>query len=272
MTTPLFLVDAFADEPFSGNPAAICLLEAPDAKDARAKDETWMQLVAREMNQAETAFLVPRAGDSEFGLRWFTPRAEVALCGHATLASAHVLRETGRVSGRAPIRFHTKSGVLTASGDGENIVLDFPSTPAAAKDAPPALVEAIGARPIHTARTPFDWLLELGNAAEVRALAPDLARIGELKDVRGVIVTARSDDPRFDFVSRFFAPAVGVPEDPVTGSAHCALTPHFAAKLGKTEMRAFQASERGGALTVRLAGDRVHLIGKAITTVRGALA
>ncbi len=271
MSAPLFIVDAFTAERFAGNPAAVCLLEADDP---RSRDTSFMQSLGREMNLAETAFPVPRggAGGTDFDLRWFTPEAEVALCGHATLASVHVLRETGRVAANATLRFHTKSGVLTATANGAEITLDFPATPAAETTAPPALLAAVGARPVFVGRTRFDWLLELGSAAEVRALRPDLAKIAEAKDVRGVIVCARSDDARFDFISRFFAPAVGVPEDPVTGSAHCALTPHFARILGKTEMTALQASRRTGVVRVRLAGDRVLLSGRAVTVVRGALA
>lgn len=254
-------VDAFAERPFTGNPAAVCVLE-------RAADERWMQDVAREMNLAETAFLYPEQG--AWRLRWFTPAVEVDLCGHATLASAHVLWETSRLAAADPARFLSRSGPLTATRRGEWIELDFPSKPAAPHAPPPGLLEALGVAAVHTGRSAFDWLVEVASADVVRGAQPDFGALRRVP-ARGVIVTARADTPEVDFVSRFFAPAVGVDEDPVTGSAHCTLTPYWARELGKTEMTAFQASARGGVVRVELRGDRVGLGGKAVTVLRGEL-
>jgi len=254
-------VDAFTDRPFSGNPAAVCLL--PQAGDAQ-----WMQLVAAEMNLAETAFLVRRPDG--FGLRWFTPNCEVDLCGHATLASAHALWEDGQLAPGAAARFHTRSGVLTAELRDGTIWLDFPATPAASVPEPPDFADLLGAAPRYVRRTPYDYLVELESEASVRRLDPDLGRLARLP-VRGVIVTAVSADPARHFVSRFFAPAAGIPEDPVTGSAHCALGPFWGERLGGTELTGYQASRRGGTVRVRLAGDRVHLGGQAVTVLRGEL-
>ena len=208
-----------------------------------------------------------------YHLRWFTPAAEVDLCGHATLAAAHVLWETGQLPAWESARFLTKSGLLTCEREGAWIRMDFPATLAQPADPPPALVAALGyPKLIFSGRTRFDYLLVLADEAAVRALSPDFARMSELDNVRGVIATAPSQSPDFDFVSRFFAPAVGVPEDPVTGSAHCALAPYWAERLGKTEMVAWQASQRGGCVKVRVAqGDRVHLAGQAVTILRGTL-
>jgi PhzF family phenazine biosynthesis protein len=264
----LLQIDAFTSEPFAGNPAAVCFLPAP-------RDEAWMQHVAREMNLSETAFLSRRmdaAGHPDgFDLRWFTPTAEVALCGHATLASAHGCWETGELPQGETARFHTKSGLLTAERRGEWIELDFPATPDAPAEPPPALAGALGAKPVYVGKSRFDYLIELGSEAEVRALAPDFARLRALP-VRGVMVTSRASTPGFDFVSRFFAPAVGVDEDPVTGSSHCCLTPFWSRRLGKTELTARQLSARGGTLRLRLAGDRVKLGGQAVTVLHGELA
>lgn len=260
-TQPFTQVDAFTDRPFGGNPAAVCLL--PTARDAG-----WMQLVAREMNLAETAFLV-RAADG-FDLRWFTPGLEVDLCGHATLASAHVLWEEGHLESAETARFHTRSGLLTANRRDGLIWLDFPGTPAVAASAPAGLAEILGATPHWVGRSPFDWVVELETDATVRGLDPELSRIARI-DARGVIVTARADDGRHDFVSRFFAPAAGVPEDPVTGSAHCALAPFWAERLGRTDLVGYQASARGGTVRTRLMGDRVLLGGSAVTVARGEL-
>ncbi|HUF36662.1 MAG TPA: PhzF family phenazine biosynthesis protein [Gemmatimonadales bacterium] len=252
-------VDAFTDRPFAGNPAAVCLLGA-------TRDTEWMQQVAREMNLAETAFLVPRPDG--FGLRWFTPGVEVDLCGHATLASAHVLWEEERLGSGDTARFHTRSGLLTAARSEGLIWLDFPVTPAEPVPPPAQLAETLGAVPLWAGRSPFDWLVELESAAVVRALDPDLSRLARI-EARGVIVTARADDGRHDFVSRFFAPAAGVPEDPVTGSAHCALAPFWAERLGRTELAGYQASSRGGTVRTRLRGERVLLGGEAVTVARG---
>lgn len=252
-------VDAFATRPFRGNPAAVCVLPGP-------RDPEWMQLVAREMNLAETAFLVERPDG--YDLRWFTPGIEVDLCGHATLAGAHVLWEEQRLAPGDTARFHTRSGLLTASRRDGLIWLDFPATPAVPTDPPAQLAQTLGATPRWVGRSPFDWLVELESDAVVRGLDPELSRLARI-DARGVIVTARAEDGQHDFVSRFFAPAAGVPEDPVTGSAHCALAPFWAERLGRTELSGYQASERGGTVQTRLVGDRVLLGGSAVTVIRG---
>jgi len=258
----LLQIDAFTAEPFRGNPAAVCFLD-------RERDDAWLGNVAAEMNLSETAFLLPR--QDGWSLRWFTPVAEVKLCGHATLASAHALWEEGAIAASDTARFHTLSGVLTASRDGDFIELDFPAKREEEIAPPAGLLDALGAvHPRHVGRNEFDYLVELESEEEVRALRPDFAVLRQLP-VRGVIVTSRAATGGFDFVSRFFAPAVGVDEDPVTGSAHCCLTPYWAARLGKSELRAWQASARGGALRVRLAGDRVKLAGHAVTVMRGEL-
>jgi len=258
---PCWQVDAFTDRPFAGNPAAVVWLDA-DA------DPAWMQKVAAEMNLAETAF-VRRLADG-YSLRWFTPKVEVDLCGHATLGSAHVLWASGTVTEEV-LRFHTRSGVLTCSRDGLLIELDFPATPPTEAAVDPAVMSALGASSsVYFGRSRFDVLVQLPSVAELRSLQPDLRKLAAT-DARGVIVTAESDDPKYDFISRFFAPRCGVDEDPVTGSAHCALTPYWAEKLGKTTLTAFQASERGGVLYLRLNGDRVILGGQAVTVWEGHL-
>ncbi len=261
MPFPLFQVDAFTDRPFAGNPAAVCLLTEP-------ADAAWMQRVAAEMNLSETAFLHPD-GDA-YRLRWFTPAVEVELCGHATLASAHILWEQGRLRPEAPARFQTRSGLLTAVRRGDAVELDFPANPAEPCAAPDGLADALGAAPRFVGRSRFDYLVELENEAAVRATRPDFARLAALP-VRGVIVTAASAAVGFDFISRFFCPAVGVNEDPVTGSSHCTLGPFWRTRLGKDEMTAFQASARGGLIGVRVEGARVRLSGKAVTVLRGEL-
>jgi PhzF family phenazine biosynthesis protein len=261
MPMPLFIVDAFAAAPFAGNPAAVCL---PD----RPRDDGWMQRVAGEMNLSETAFPLPE-GDG-WRLRWFTPAVEVALCGHATLATAHVLWQTGRAAPDRPLHFHTKSGPLTARREGAWIELDFPALPSRPCEAPPGLAEALGAELAWVGNYGLDYLCEVADEATLRGLRPDMQRLAGLK-TRGVTVTSRPAGAEYDFVSRFFAPAAGVPEDPVTGSAHCALAPFWAARLGKTEMVGRQASRRGGEVRVRAAGDRVMLGGQAVTVVRGEI-
>lgn len=261
MGTKMIQVDAFTDRAFGGNPAAVCLLNGP-------RDDAWMQQVGREMNLSETAFLLKR--EDGFSLRWFTPAVEVDLCGHATLASAHALWEEGIAPAGAPLRFHTRSGLLMAEQRGDLIELDFPATPESACEAPAGLVEALGVEPLRIGKNLFDYLVLLKDAGAVRRAAPDLGRLGKIS-ARGVIVTAASDDPRFDFVSRFFAPAAGIDEDPVTGSAHCCLAPFWQARLGKAEMDAYQASARGGVLKVRVEGDRVKIGGRAVTVLRGEL-
>ena len=261
MSLRITQVDSFTNRPFAGNPAGVCILP-------KAADEKWMLKVASEMNLAETAFLVPQRDG--YDLRWFTPTVEVDLCGHATLASAHVLWEDGHIKRSEQARFHTKSGLLTADARDSWIELDFPATPATPADAPPGLAEALGAKPQFVGRSRFDYLVELEDEATVRGLDPDLGAIARVP-ARGVIVTSPADKGKYDFVSRFFAPQSGVPEDPVTGSAHCALAPYWGAKLGKRELMAFQASARGGELRLRLAGDRVRLGGQAVTVLRGEL-
>lgn len=262
MAVPIWQVDAFTDRPFSGNPAAVCLLD-------HERDATWMQSVAAEMNLSETAF-VRRLADG-YELRWFTPAVEVDLCGHATLASAHALWYAGVASPDEPIRFHTRSGVLTASRDADLIHLDFPATPAVECQPPAALLDALAVnQPVFIGKTPFDKFLVVSSADVVRSLRPDFPRLASERN-RGVIVTASSDDPRFDFISRYFAPAAGIDEDPVTGSAHCCLGPYWSQRLGKTELVGFQASERGGIVHVRVAGDRVILGGQAVLVLKGEL-
>lgn len=261
MMTPLYHVDAFTNQPFSGNPAAVCVLPEP-------ADPAWMQNLALDMNLSETAFVHPIEGG--FGLRWFTPTVEVALCGHATLASAHVLWEDRGFDRSQPIRFHTKSGWLICTQEPNGISMDFPSKPLTPADPPPGLLESLGVRAVTVGSNKMDYLVEVESEAVVRAAAPDFKLLATV-DARGVIVTARSDSEDFDFVSRFFAPAAGVDEDPVTGSAHCALGPYWSAKLGKAKMTARQLSARGGTVTVRVESDRTHLGGQAVTVATGEL-
>jgi PhzF family phenazine biosynthesis protein len=227
-----------------------------------------MQKVAREMNLSETAFLWKL--EEGFSLRWFTPAVEVELCGHATLASAHILWEIGLLAPEEPARFHTLSGLLTATKGARGIEMNFPATPEAPAGAPPELIEALGVEPRYVGRNIFDYLVEVGSEKMVRSLRPNLALLREVP-TRGVIVTGLASSPGFDFVSRFFAPRVGVDEDPVTGSSHCCLGPFWAGRLGKSEMVAYQASERGGTVRVRVDGDRVYIGGQAVTVLRGEL-
>ena len=262
MSFPIFQVDAFADGPFSGNPAAVVLLPA-------AAETAWMHKVAAEMNLSETAFLTRRA-EGEFDLRWFTPAVEVDLCGHATLASAHALWQGGYAPDSAPLQFHTKSGVLTATPDDGWIELDFPATHVTSAEAPAGLLDALRAQATYVGRSKFDYLVEVGSEDIVRDLTPDFAALRTLP-VRGVIVTSQASTPGWDFVSRFFAPGSGIDEDPVTGSAHCALTPYWSTKLGKTDFTARQLSARGGTLRLSLVGDRVRLRGQATSVLRGEL-
>ncbi len=254
-------VDAFTDRPFRGNPAAVCWLEndAPD---------DWMQAVAAEMNLSETAFI--RRQHEGYSLRWFTPLVEVPLCGHATLASAHVLWTEQFHSLDQSIHFHTRSGVLRCNWQDGLIEMDFPATPAYAVDPPVGLLESLGVSPVFVGKSQFDHLVVVENAQQVRSLSPNFERMKTVS-TRGVMVTSRSDDSRYDFISRFFAPAVGIDEDPVTGSAHCCLGPYWADKIGKTTMTAFQASARGGVVQVRVLGDRVILGGHAVTVWQGEL-
>ena len=262
MNQRIVQVDAFATEPFTGNPAAVCVLDGP-------RDERWMRNVASEMNLSETAFLVRE--DGLFNLRWFTPAAEVDLCGHATLASAHVLWEDGHLGADAEARFSTRSGELKARRTDRGIELNFPALFAEPCDAPAGLLEALGLESASAiARSRFDYLVEVDSEKTVRGLAPDYGRLQRV-NARGVMVTAKSEHEGYDFVSRFFAPRVGVDEDPVTGSAHCALAPWWCTKLGRNELVGFQASPRGGLVGVRTEGDRVALIGSAVTVMVGEL-
>jgi predicted PhzF superfamily epimerase YddE/YHI9 len=254
---PLHLVDAFANGRYTGNPAAISLLTSP-------AEPTWMQQVAMEMNQAETAFLTPDADG--YGLRWFTPTVEVDLCGHATLAAAHFLYSTGRATGS--VRFMTKSGVMTAEQMGEEIELDFPAEPplAAQLPAPQTWLETT---PLWTGANRLDWFVRLGSAEALRGLRPNFSEIAALGR-RGLIVTAEGDEG-YDFMSRCFFPQSGIDEDPVTGSAHCALSPYWSGELGRPSLVGYQASRRGGIVGVEFRGDRVRLRGRAITTLEGWL-
>jgi len=260
-TLDLYQIDAFTDRPFAGNPAAVCFLPGP-------AEERWMQDVAREMNLSETAFLYP--DDGGYRLRWFTPAVEVELCGHATLASAHALWETGRFGIGETARFQTLSGLLTADRSGDWIELDFPARSAEPVEPPPGLLEAMGTDPVFIGKSRYDYFLELPDEDAVRATAPDFGILRSLP-VRGIIVTARGTSNPFDFVSRFFAPGSGVDEDPVTGSAHCTLAPYWTARLGRDELLAYQASARGGVVRVRVVGDRVRLGGQAVTVLQGNL-
>lgn len=262
MAIRIVQVDAFTNKPFAGNPAAVCVL--PQA----APDE-WMRHVAREMNLSETAFLTPCEGG--YRLRWFTPAVEVDLCGHATVASAHVLWQDGHLPAGRQARFHTRSGLLLADQRGEWIELDFPAKAVAAAPAPAELLPALGIpQAVFVGRNEFDYFLEVDSEDTLRRLTPDHSTLRKLP-VRGVIVTARAQTGEFDFVSRFFAPGSGIDEDPVTGSAHCALGPYWSERLGKRELTAFQASARGGVVRVRLQGDRVILGGQAVTVMTGEL-
>jgi len=260
MTIPLFHVDAFTERPFAGNPAAVCLLPV-------WKGDGWLQAVAREMILSETAFLVKQP--DHFDLRWFTPTVEVDLCGHATLASAHVLWQQRQATGDE-IRFSTRSGILKAIRHGNDIELDFPLKPEEEAAAPPGLLEALGVSAKYVGKNQFDYLVEVESEAILRGMAPDFKRLATVP-VRGIIVTSRSTDPKFDFVSRFFAPAAGIDEDPVTGSAHCCLGDFWRKRLGKTEFVAFQASARGGVVKVRVTKDRAFLRGMAVTVAGGEL-
>lgn len=264
MSLPIYVVDAFASEPFTGNPAGVCLLDQP-------RDAGWLQSIAAEMNHAETAFVLWQG--AAWSLRWFTPKLEVDLCGHATLASAHVLWESGRLGLEHPAHFDTRSGRLTCVRRGAWIEMDFPAEPPIDDaDALAELAAALGVQGnvIGGKRNRMDYLVEVGDEPTLRGIAPDFGRLARLP-VRGVIVTARAQDARFDFVSRFFAPAVGVNEDPVTGSAHCCLGPYWSAKLRRTEMVGYQASTRGGTVRVSVCGDRVKLAGQAVSVLHGQL-
>jgi PhzF family phenazine biosynthesis protein len=261
MNLPLFLVDAFTDHAFAGNPAAVCLLPS-------WRDDHWLGAVASEMNLSETAYLVKNP--DSFDLRWFTPKVEVDLCGHATLASAHVLWEQGAAKTDEEIRFSTKSGILKAQRNGDDMELDFPVKQEEPAQAPAGLVEALNVKPLYVGKNQFDYLLELESETVLRAIAPDFKRLATIP-VRGIIVTCSSASPKFDFVSRFFAPGSGVDEDPVTGSAHCCLGAFWQKRLGKSAFVAYQASARGGVVKVRIENGRAFLGGKAVTVAKGEL-
>jgi PhzF family phenazine biosynthesis protein len=265
VSLPIYQVDAFSERPFAGNPAGVCLLPSDDP---RAADAGWQQDVAREMNLSETAFLRPRA--EGFDLRWFTPVMEVDLCGHATLAAAHILFERGLLAADGEARFHTASGLLTAVRREDWLELDFPAEPAESVEAPPALREALGVPALFVGRNRLDYLVEVDSEDTVRSLRPDFGRLRALRE-RGVMVTSRARSRNYDFVSRFFAPGAGIDEDPVTGSAHCCLGPYWGERLGRTELTGYQASARGGLVRVRLAGPRVKLVGRAVTVITGEL-
>ena len=262
MAIRIVQVDAFTSKPFAGNPAAVCVLPEP-------APEQWMRDVAREMNVSETAFLTPR--DGGYQLRWFTPAVEVDLCGHATVASAHVLWQDAHLPAGQQARFHTRSGLLLADRRGEWIELDFPAKAVEAAPAPAELLPALGiAQAAFVGKNAFDYFVEVDSEETLRGLHPDHSTLRKLP-VRGIIVTARPAGGDFDFLSRFFAPGSGIDEDPVTGSAHCALGPYWSGRLGKRELTAYQASARGGVVRVRLQGDRVILGGQAVTVMTGEL-
>lgn len=263
MNPDLFQVDSFTDQPFSGNPAGVCLLAEPQA-------DSWMVALAREMNLSETAFLWPEG--SGYRLRWFTPKVEVALCGHATLAAAHILWQQRLQPRNQKLSFNTLSGTLTAAIENDAwIALDFPARQVVAADAPPVLLTALGLGEVtFVGRFRNTYLIEVANEAQVREIVPNFEALLQV-DCRSVAVTAKAGSPPFDFVSRYFAPAVGINEDPVTGSVHCALAPYWEARLHKPEMLAYQASARGGILRVRPQGGRVILLGQAVTVFEGLL-
>jgi len=262
MKTRIFQVDAFTNEPFAGNPAAVCMLNAP-------ADETWMQNVAAEMNLSETSFLLPQ--DDGWNLRWFTPTVEVKLCGHATLASAHVLWEAGYLTPDNEARFHTHSGLLTAVRKGEWIEMDFPAQPVEkVVEVTHGLAEALGIGIVRAYWVGWTQLVEVESESAVRQMSPDFAAM-KTEPFGSAIVTATSDSQDYDFVSRFFAPGLGIDEDPVTGAAHCCLGPFWARRLGKNQLVGYQASKRGGVVKVAIAGERVKLSGQAVTTLRGEL-
>lgn len=261
MRLPLFHVDAFTDRPFSGNPAAVCLL-------GEWKADQILLAIAGEMNLPETAFLVQRNG--RFDLRWFTPKVEVDLCGHGSLAAAHVLWQQRLVSPTSEILFWTRSGIVKARWTGGAIELDFPLTPAEKASLPPGLSDALGVQPIYEGKSRFDYLIEVESEAALRRMAPDFKRLAAIA-ARGVIVTSRSSEPRFDFVSRFFSPAAGINEDPVTGSAHCCLGDFWRTRLNKSNFLAYQASERGGIVRLRVTENRAFLGGSAVIVTNGEL-
>ncbi len=266
MSIRIWQVDAFAAVPFTGNPAAVCILDEQPA-------DHWMQNVAAEMNLSETAFVVPLKEADKFHLRWFTPVGEVDLCGHATLASAHTLVEQKYVDPGRPIRFQTRSGELLCQHDGGRITMDFPgiATETRASDTVTnQIVDAIGVDATEVWETTFDMMVVLKDAQSVRVLSPDFASLAKIV-TRGVMVTAKSDTKDYDFISRFFAPRHGINEDPVTGSAHCCLAPYWSGRLGRASLIGFQASRRGGTVHCEVTRPRVKLAGTAVTVMEGQL-
>lgn len=253
----IYTVDSFTSKPFSGNPAAVCILKE-DIVDQLKQD------IASEMNLPETAFILP--GDEGFGLRWFTPTTEVDLCGHATLAAAHVLWESGVKDKNETVTFHTRSGVLLVRKVRGLIEMEFPREDVVKTDCPREIKEGLNAEILFCGRNRMDYFAEVGSEDRLRSLVPDMASLSKL-DSRGLIVTSRSGE--YDFISRFFAPQSGIPEDPVTGSAHCALGPYWSEKLEKSVLRAFQASHRGGKIYVGVTNDKVTLAGNAVTVMCG---
>ena len=260
MPLPLFIVDAFASNPFTGNPAAVCLLD-------RERDDAWLQAFAGEMNLSETAYVLPRADG--WSLRWFTPLVEVELCGHATLATSHVLWETGRLQCDAPAIFHTRSGKLVCRREDQWIAMDFPAEPPHEVEWMADLIDGLGVRPLFVGRNRMDVIACLDSEQAVRDVVANQTALGRIK-CRGIIITARSSGS-YDFVSRAFFPSCGVPEDPVCGSAHCCLGPFWQERLGKSELVGHQVSQRGGIVRVQCNGKRVTLSGKAITILNGKL-
>ena len=257
----IFQVDAFTDKPFAGNPAGVCVLP-------EERDDKWMQNVAREMNLSETAFLLKRA--EGFNLRWFTPMVEVELCGHATLASAHILWENGFLKPRERARFQTRSGILTAEQKGDWIELDFPLLPDRSAPAPRGLAKALGIKPLYVGKSRFDYIVDVRSEKTLRGMHPDFSLLRKIP-IRGLIVTARASTKPFDFVCRMFAPRVGIDEDPVTGSAFCCLGPFWNDRLKKNQLLAYQASARGGIVRVVVGPKRVVIAGKAVTVLRADL-
>ena len=262
MKFPFYQVDAFAVKPFKGNPAAVFLLES-------AREDSWLQAVAEEINLPETAFLLPKGHD--YQLRWFTPTTEVGLCGHATIASAHILYEFGFFDLDETINFHTRSGIISSTINRGTIELDMPRLSIKASPMPDGLLNILGTEPLATYVTEAKTLIaEMPTAELIRSFVPDFKQIEKL-DFEGLAITALSDDPRFDFISRYFSPRDGIPEDPVTGMTHCALAPYWEAKLGKSDFHAYQASSRGGELWLHVTPNRVFVGGKAVTVLAGEM-
>lgn len=266
MGLPLFHIDAFTRSPFAGNAAAVCILDGP-------REDAWLQQVASEMNLAATTFLYPQ--DDGYRLRWFSAKVELELCGHGTLASAHTLWEQGYLASDAQARFYTRGGLLTARRDGAWIELNFPAKPEEAAELQPILVESLGVTPLYVGKSQLDYLVEVASEEVVRGIQPNFRQLATIP-ARGIIVTAAANSisnptSEYDFVSRFFCPSVGIDEDPVTGSAHCVLSPFWSKRLGRAQLTGYQASARGGIVRVQLDSDRVRLGGQALTVARGEL-